>query len=373
MEEQKATTRKRKAVVSAGEAAAIHYDNQIVPPRFISSKMMRRSNMMVHVSDRSMPRVTAVTTSSIDQQSRPCFTSLPRDLFYNVVAYLGPTSASLCTLSQVTHEHRSMMMSIGDVMLTRTKLRFRTPLPPKSTFESSISLFVRHARASKAVDDSLKVLDDVLKKDLPYINTSVFNFKEQSKRMPSLQSSSSLSGAIVDPSEVNRALDIALCLLGYPTTTGLANANEARRITNNAATTALEWRVTSLCSKLGARAYKYAKSRMCRRYEREDELFSSYAAVTDEMLSLEDDDDDSTYDDEDDEDMSSIDPSELEADMDMNILDKASLCMQYVVLREQQKTRQRSSRDAAFIQQGVSTIIGQAAVREFVHSIYNHA
>ena len=373
MEEEQATTRKRKAVVSAGEAAAIHYDNQIVPPRFISSKMMRRSNMMVHVSDRSMPRVTAVTTSSIDQQSRPCFTSLPRDLFYNVVAYLGPTSSSLCALSQVTHEHRSMMMSIGDVMLTRTKLRFRTPLPPKSTFESSISLFVRHARASKAVDDSLKVLDDVLKKDLPYINTSVFNFKEQSKRMPSLQSSSSLSGAIVDPSEVNRALDIALCLLGYPTTTGLANANEARRITNNAATTALEWRVTSLCSKLGARAYKYAKSRMCRRYEREDELFSSYAAVTDEMLSLEDDDDDSTYDDDDDEDMSSIDPSELEADMDMNILDKASLCMQYVVLREQQKTRQRSSRDAAFIQQGVSTIIGQAAVREFVHSIYNHA
>ena len=59
------------------------------------------------------------------------------------------------------------------------------------------------------------------------------------------------------------------------------------------------------------------------------------------------DGDDSEYDDV------YIDPSELEADMDMSILDKASLVMQHVVLREQQNARRRSSREAAAIQYGV--------------------
>jgi hypothetical protein len=85
-------------------------------------------------------------------------------------------------------------------------------------------------------------------------------------------------------------------------------------------------------------------------------MFSSYTSVTDEMVPHQDaDGDDSEYDDV------SIDPSELEADMDMSILDKASLVMQHVVLREQQNARRRSSREAAAIQYSVRTIVQAAS------------
>ncbi|KAL7542022.1 hypothetical protein ACHAXR_011449 [Thalassiosira sp. AJA248-18] len=319
---------------SAGEAAAAHYS--IVPPRFISCKMMRSS-----IDRRPRP-----VTPWIEKPAEACFASLPRELFCNIVAYLGPTSSSLCTMSQVTRDHQVIMATIGDVMLQQAKLRFRTPLPPKSQCESSISLFVRHARVSKAVHEKLEVLDDILKKDFPVIKTSP-SLEDITKSLPLEYASNDVfesdvsdpcDRVSVEPSEVEHALNIALCLLGCPKQHYFEDSNEALEIAQNASTTALEWRISSLCSKLGAKAYKYAKSRMCRRYEQEDELFSAYA-VTDEMYLGEDSD----YDD--DEDIS-LDPSEQEADEDMTILDKASVVMQHAVLREHQKAR-RNGREAA--------------------------
>jgi len=313
---------------SAGEAAAAHYHHcNIVPPRFISCKMMRST----------LGRRPHPSTEWVEQKSdKACFVALPRELFCNIVAYLGPTSSSLCALSQVTREHNAIMTSIGDVMLGRAKLRFRTPLPPRSMNESSTSLFVRHARASKIVHDNLEVLNQVLKKDFPLIKTSPSLEDVTKLPVEYVSIDESLPPAeniIVDPLEVHHALNVALCLLGCPEQHFFEDANEAHVIAENASTSALEWRISSLCSKLGARAYKYAKSRMCRRYEREDELFSSYA-VTDQMPLEEESD----YD-EDDEDIS-LDPSEIEMDQDMSILDKASLVMQHVVLREQERVRQ---------------------------------
>ena len=69
-------------------------------------------------------------------------------------------------------------------------------------------------------------------------------------------------------------------------------------------------------------------------------MFPAYA-VTDEMP-LEDDSD---YCYDEDEDIS-LDPSEYEADQDLAILDKASLVMQHIVLREQEKAR-RTGRAAS--------------------------
>eukprot|EP00578_Thalassiosira_sp_NH16_P024255 CAMPEP_0181101220 /NCGR_PEP_ID=MMETSP1071-20121207/13632_1 /TAXON_ID=35127 /ORGANISM="Thalassiosira sp., Strain NH16" /LENGTH=295 /DNA_ID=CAMNT_0023184045 /DNA_START=293 /DNA_END=1180 /DNA_ORIENTATION=- len=273
-------------------------------------------------------------TPAVEQPAKASFAALPRELFCNIVAYLGPTSSSLCSLSQVTRDHNAILTSIGDVMLHRARLRFRTPLQPKSIHESSVSLFVRHARVSKAVHDKLEVLNEVLKKEFPIINNSSL---ADSTKFPveftfgQVTEFTLNSRLTVELSEVQNALNIALCLLGCPKQHYFEDTDEAQEIANDAATTALEWRVSSLCSKIGARAYKYAKSRMCRRYEREDELFSAYA-VTDEVP-LED------YSDYEDDDDISMDPSEMEADEDMIILDKASLVLQHVVLREQRKAR----------------------------------
>ena len=328
----------RKTTNGKRKSAAAHHS--IVSPRFISCKMMRKSIVPRPVNPWVKPEEAS-------------YASLPREIFCNIVAYLGPTSSSLCTLSQVTRDHNAIMTSIGDVMLQRARLRFRTPLSPKSEYESSISLFVRHARVSKAVHDKLEVLNQVLKKDFPVINTltledttkfplemvSIHNFE------PKLIFSS--DGNSVEPSEVNNALNIALCLLGCWKQHYFEDAHEAQEIAKSAATTALEWRVSSLCSKLGAKAYKYAKSRMCRRYEQEDDLLSA-DTVTDEMRLEEDSDYD--YD----EDLSidsnlSIDSSEFDDDEDMTILDKASLVMQHVVLREQRRARLNSQTAAAMV------------------------
>ncbi|KAL9191083.1 hypothetical protein ACHAXT_000789 [Thalassiosira profunda] len=313
---------------SAGEAAAAAAHASIVPPRFISCKMMRTS---------LAPRpVTPGTAACTEPPPKASFAALPREMFCNVIAYLGPTSSALCALSQVSREHNAIMRSIGDVMYQRARLRFRTPLPPKSGCESSVSIFVRHARVSKAVHDKLETIDTVLSKDFPIIDTSQDSKPPYDYLPQSPGSSSSLSIRVgVEPCEVINALNIALCLMGCPKKHYFDDFNEAGEIAKNAATTALEWRVSSLCSKLGAKAYKYAKSRMCLRYEREDELFSAYA-VTDEM-SLEEDEG-SDYD-EYEEEAASLD-SGLEIDEDIAMLDKASLVMQHVVLRAREKQHQ---------------------------------
>jgi len=292
------------------------------------------------------PSRPIIPWSVIDQPAPPIeasYSSMPRELFCNIVAYLGPTSSSLCALSQVTRDHNSIMTTIGDIMFQRARLRFRTPLPPKSTNESSVSLFVRHARVSKAVHDNLEVINQVLRKDFPVIATNLT--LEDTTKFPAFELLSnrnsfghpesllSRNGTCVEPCEVNHALNVELCLLGCWKQHYFEDVGEAQAIAQSASTTALEWRVSSLCSMLGAKAYKYAKSRMCRRYEQEDELLSAYT-VTDEMSSLDDEYSDS---DEDDEDDISFDSTEFGDDEDMTILDKASLVMQHVVLRGHRK------------------------------------
>jgi hypothetical protein len=325
---------------SAGEAAAAYYDYGIVPPRFISCKMMR----MTIAPPR--PKISW----AVEPPAEASFASLPRELFCNIVAYLGPTSSSLCILNQVSRDHNVIMTTIGDVMLERARMRFRTPLPLMSEGESSVSLFVRHARVSKAVHDRLEVLNRVLRKEFPIIESSALPLEDTTKLSPfdflSNHSdfdlnSTSRDRMIVVPSEVNYALNVALCLLGCWKQHYFDDPHEAQEIAEVAATTALEWRVSSLCSVLGAKAYKYAKSRMCRRYEREDELLSAYA-VTDQMpLDYECSDDE--------EDDMSIDSTEFEDDEDMAILDKASLVMQHVVLSQRQTASWRSFQATAIM------------------------
>ena len=320
----------------------------------VSSSMISYKMHAPSSSSSRYSKMRRVTSSQQDNEPQPCFVSLPRELLYDVVAFIGPTSSSLCALSQVSKYHKSIMSCVGDVMLTRARLRFRIPIPPKSICESSISLFVRHARASKVVHDSLQVLENVLKKDFPFICTSsIEDDGTSATKLPlcsavdhpvpenniSDDDSSSLhridgllNVVAVEPSEVNSALSIALCLLGCHSSIEDPNG---RRIYESAATTALEWRVDLLCSVLSAKAYKFAKSRMCRRYEQEDNDMS-YVQVTDEMVRHDEDGED--YDSLDEEDSHSFtDPS----DLDMQILDKSSLVMQHIVLRKQQ---QRSTR-----------------------------
>lgn len=323
------TTRKRKA------------PGAIEPPRFISLSMVKVTRTAPITPPPSQVLLSA--PSSEDDQNESCeassYSSLPYELFCNVVSYLGPTSASLCALHQVNRDHYAKLTIIGNIMLQRAHLRFRTPLPPLSMHESSVSLFVRHARVSRIVHDACEILDSVLKKDFPVINTDV-TAEEAMEESSNLDVIDSIDGDYVKPDEVNHALNTALCLLGA----GKQHYFEddpcrADAISESAATSALDWRVFCLCSRLGAKAYKYAKSRMCRRYDHEDHLFPAhYAAVTDEM-ELEDFSDDEDVDD----DEISLDPSEIEIDQDISLLEKASMILQLVLLHDAHAAGKRIS------------------------------
>jgi hypothetical protein len=280
------------------------------------------------------PSQPILSLSSSDDGQNACgeasFSSLPYELFCNVVSYLGPTSASLCALHQVDRDHHAKLTTIGNIMLQRARLRFRTSLPPLSIHESSVSLFVRHARAAKVVHDACEILDSVLKKDFPVINPDD-TAEEDTKKPSCLDAVLDIDQYSVKPNEVNHALNTALCLLGAGKRHYFEDdPQRADDISESAATTALEMRVYCLCSRLGAKAYKYAKSRMCRRYDHEEYLFSpNYAAVTDEMPL----DDYSDEEDGDDDDIS-LDPSEIEIDQDVSLLEKASMVLQLVVLQD---------------------------------------
>lgn len=313
------STRKRKAPGSSA----------IEPPRFISFNMVTRT---VSISPPPSQAILSLPSSEDDQHIRgePSFSSLPHELFCSVVSYLGPTSASLCALHQVNRNHHAKLTTIGNIMLQRAHLRFRTPLSPLSIHESSVSLFVRHARVSKVVHDACEILDSVLKKDFPVINPD--DTADEGMKEPSyLDAIVEIDQDTVKPNEVNHALNTALCLLGAGKRHYFEDdPHRADAISESAATSALDWRVFSLCSRIGAKAYKYSKSRMCRRYDHEDYLFSAhYAAVSDEMEL----DDFSDEEDGEDDDIS-LDPSEIEIDQDVSLLEKASMVLQLVVLHD---------------------------------------
>ncbi len=86
------------------------------------------------------------------------YTLLPQELFYDIVAYLSPTSSSLCTLTQVNRYHSQIHHGNYRRRHAPTGNAAISNAPPSRKEDSSISLFVRYARVSKAVHDKLEAL-----------------------------------------------------------------------------------------------------------------------------------------------------------------------------------------------------------------------
>jgi len=248
--------------------SAANRKRKLIIPRFISCKHLKQTMMA---------------------DSEACFESFPQELFCKIVSFIGPTSSSLCAIAQLSRYYHEMMSTIGDVMLERAKLRFRTPLAPKCHSESSISLFVRHSQVAKDVHDNLETLESILEKEFPFTDISITDgeIKNKAPQIIPLNDAPDtivpLRPVVVEPDEVENALNVALCLLGAGREHYFGDKTKALHISNNGATTALEWRVSSICGKLGARAYKYFKARILSFNEQEtDEMFSTYT-VSDEF------------------------------------------------------------------------------------------
>lgn len=143
---------------------------------------------------------------------------LPPELFCSILSFIGPTSASLLSLTQLNHNFHGTMKAVGKAMLSRVKSHFRVPLKRESPFESSTSHFVRHARRCSIVLDQLTQLRSLLTKQHSAMMTS----------------------------EVQYSMDVALELL---------EAGPSFSIE-------LERQILATCGKCGGKAFKYSKWRL---------------------------------------------------------------------------------------------------------------
>jgi hypothetical protein len=88
--------------------------------------------------------------------------SMHPELFCHVLSFVGTTSTSLVSLSEVSKYMNNTMCAIGNAMLPRAQANFRVPLESKSTTESRTSLFLRHARTCSTVLYTLTELRKIL-------------------------------------------------------------------------------------------------------------------------------------------------------------------------------------------------------------------
>lgn len=144
--------------------------------------------------------------------------SLPPELFCHVLSFIGPTSSSLLSLSQLNHSFHGTMKAIGNAMLPRACAHFRAPLPRKTVLESSTSLFVRHARTCSRIINDLAELRNLL------------NRAQGSLTM----------------NDVKTAMDLALSLLEI----------------SPSLSASLERQILTTCGKCGGSVFKYCKGRL---------------------------------------------------------------------------------------------------------------
>jgi uncharacterized protein YuzB (UPF0349 family) len=141
------------------------------------------------------------------------FESMHPELFCQVLSFVGTTSASLVTLSEVSKYMNNTMRAIGNVMLPRAQANFRVLLEPKSPMESCTSIFLRHARTCSRVLNTLTELRKILSQPDAHV------------------------------AEMEKAMDMAMRLLEVAPSLSVS----------------IERQILSTCGKCGGKAFKCSK------------------------------------------------------------------------------------------------------------------
>jgi len=227
--------------------------------------------------------------NAINNASSHGLAGLPQELVFKIISYIGPRSSSLLNMSQLdTHFHR-LMTRVGDAMLIRAQSNFRILLPKLHPVESSLSLFMRHARCCKEIESKCNQLKHILAKDC-IVGSILGPVVVRSLRVTSpqgiLQNNSDNNNNsdnhnkpvcvmnAVTLEEIDTALTIALEIIGQDVLSYfLATrhvmikdvdenliASERRNIIQHCSAT-LENRVLSLAGQCGGKVYKYIKMR----------------------------------------------------------------------------------------------------------------
>ena len=230
-----------------------------------------------------------MTIHSRFELEKASFVDLPQDILLVILSYIGPTSPTLLSLSQLTKQHSILMSQLGEAMLLRARSTFKFLLPKTHSKESQMCMSIRHARFYSNIRENCKTLKTILDKD--FIVGCIVDSLPISGTVPDINNTVSIKPlqhktdsqnigvrSSVTTEEVDTAINIALGLLGSesePFCRGQGSVGCVRRdpvsfmkrnIVKNCSTI-LESKILALCGRCGGKVFKYVKMRLWLRSE----------------------------------------------------------------------------------------------------------
>ena len=169
-------------------------------------------------------KIVRKTLSHTRDPSATSLHSLPQELFYHLLSFLGPTCRSIISLASLDRQHRHLMQVVANAVLNGATSRrsvFRNGICPLSQSESSISVLVRHARKCREV--LVKV--EALRLALENMGNSA-----ETMRVPSGTSVGRIPDEVnrtqYDVDLIDKALSLAIELLDSTASTSLKNLTQ---------------------------------------------------------------------------------------------------------------------------------------------------
>jgi predicted nucleic acid-binding Zn-ribbon protein len=250
---------------------------------------------------------------------QPCHIDcVPKEIFFKIISFIGPSSPTLITLTQLNTRYRKIMKEVCDAMLVRAKSSYRILLPQIYRNESLMSLCTRHVRCCQDIMEKCNILKSILEKDflrgclieafargsisIPTVSTvgktrddgtspSRSDTNEiadtgasagttENSTHDDVGKSNNSPKAPVTSNDIDKALEITLELLGADNVSYfLSNKNPAQQLQNLPSTDVLhptfltngrtniiqyfsekiENQILSLCGKCGGKIFKYVK------------------------------------------------------------------------------------------------------------------
>ena len=197
--------------------------------------------------------VLSVECGSVD------FKSLPEEVVFQILSFLGPASQSLVSLACVNRRYRNIMGTIGDAMMKKAQQCFQfSRISDRPSYQSSISLFVHYSQRCQYINDRLIQLQGILDKNFEYealpsdtafqYNSPLLSDSSHNKVTPITQPHAKQAPRL------DVALDISVELM-------LLFSNSLSS-DNTLCSTTLETRLLVLVGKCGGKAFKYSKAKL---------------------------------------------------------------------------------------------------------------
>lgn len=230
---------------------------------------------------------------------------IPKEIFLKIISFIGPTSPTLLSLSQVNKHYAHLMKQVGEAIMVRAEVSYRTLLPKMNSDEPLLSICTRHVRCFQDIMKKCNTIKKILDKSFAkgcldealtrgYISqnsvqevttamiernlisaTGTESSISSSTRETKNDSTSTSDPSHVKLSDIDQALNLALDLLGCDNINYFIENNAnlpiplehvdpsfltiGRKSILEFFKENIEHQILTLCGKCGGKVFKYCK------------------------------------------------------------------------------------------------------------------